>query len=86
MIEVTKPVARKTDVRIRDGGKARTLVVTIHRSYITIRPLGTQREETIDIEAAWAGAIKARVWRAKMEKAKAKASKRSAAPVLRRAA
>ena len=70
MIEVRKPVVRRTDVLIRDGGKARALIVTVHRNFITLRPYGTQREETIDLEAAYFGAIKARAWRARMEKAK----------------
>lgn len=72
MIEVTKPVTRKTAVSVRDGGKARQLVVTVHAEFITLRPLGTQREEIIHLEGAYFGAIKARVFRDKMVKAKAK--------------
>lgn len=73
-----KPVARVTPTVIRDGSKRRLLVVTIHPEYITLRPIGTRREETVSLEAMYFGAIKARVFREKMEKAKARKAKRGA--------
>lgn len=70
MIECTKPVARKSAVYVRDGGKPRQLVVTIHAEFITLRLLGSRREEVVGLEAAYQGAVKARVFRERMDKAK----------------
>ena len=67
-----QPVTRKSSVLIRDGGKARPLVVSLHAEFITLRLLGTRREETIHLEGAYFSAVKARVFRERMIKAKAK--------------
>ena len=77
MTELDKPVTRKTGVLVRDGGRARQLVITVHREFITLRPLGTRREEIISLEAAYFGAIKGRVFREKMLKAKARTERKS---------
>ena len=77
MIELDKPVTRKTAVVVRDGGRSRQLVVTLHRTFITLRPLGTRREEVVNLEAAYFGAIKARVFRDKMVKAKARIERKA---------
>lgn len=72
MIEVRKPVTRKTAVHVRDGGKVRPLVVTVHAEFLTLRLLGTRREETVCLEGAYHAAIKGRLFREKMVKAKAR--------------
>ena len=66
----SRPVVRKSAVLIRDGGKARELVVTVYPEFITLRLLGTRREEVVHLESAYFGAIKARVFKDKMERAK----------------
>lgn len=64
-------VTRRTQTMIRDGGKARPLVVTIHTEFIELRLLGTRRAaETVMLEHVYHAAVKGRVFRAKMEKAK----------------
>lgn len=77
MIEVNTPVTRKSAVLVRDGGKARPLVITVHKEFITLRLLGKRQEEIIHLEGAYFGAIKARVWREKMVKAKARVERKS---------
>ncbi len=72
MIEVNKPVVRKTAVYVRDGGKPRALVITVHAEFITRRLHGTRREETVSLEGAFHAAIKGRLFREKMIKAKAR--------------
>jgi hypothetical protein len=71
---LTKPVARKTGVEIRDGSRARMLVVTLHDQDISLRLAGRRQEEVINLEHAYFGAIKARVFRDKMMKTQTKAS------------
>lgn len=78
MIEVRKPVTRKTAVYVRDGGKPRALVVTLHAEYITLRLHGTRREETVGLEGAYHAAIKGRLFREKMERAKTRKSRAEA--------
>lgn len=72
MTPCTKPVTRLSAVLVRDGGRRRPLVVTLHGSFIELRPFGTRRAETVDLEAVYFGAIKARVFRDRMAKAKAR--------------
>lgn len=76
MTSCTKPVTRRSAVLIRDGSKPRELVVTLHAEYITLRLLGTRREETYGLEALYHAAVKGRVFRQRMEKAKDKKQKR----------
>lgn len=62
MITITKAVSRKTSGTVRDGSKRRPLVITIHPGdTLTLRPLGTRREEVIDIYAAYDWQMKRRV-------------------------
>jgi hypothetical protein len=71
----TKPVARLTSVALRDGGKRRLLVVTLHSTFLELRLQGTRRTEIVDLEASYFGAVKARVFSERMAKAKARAAK-----------
>jgi hypothetical protein len=64
------PVVRKSSVLIRNGSKPREVVVTLHAEFITLRLLGTRKEETISLEHAWYQAVKARVFSERMTKAK----------------
>lgn len=74
-------VTRRTQVLIRDGGKARPVVVTLHPGFIELRLLGTRRAETVVYENVYHAAVKGRVFRAKMEKAKTRAAtKRASKP------
>jgi hypothetical protein len=71
---LNRPVARKTGTEIRDGSKARALIVTLHDEFLTLRLAGRRQEEVINLEHAYFGAIKARVFRDKMVRAQAKAA------------
>lgn len=78
------PVVRKSSVMIRDGGKARELIVTLHPQFLTLRLLGKRTEETIDLESAYFGAIKARVFKDKMLKGKARKERAELSKTLRK--
>src|SRR5881392_2897987 len=58
----SRTVVRKTACRVRDGGRARELVVTLNPEFLTLRLHGTRREETVSYEGAFFGAIKSRVF------------------------
>lgn len=75
MTPCTKPVTRLSAVHVRDGGKPRALVVTLHAEYIELRLKGTKRVEVVGLEGAYFGAVKARVFRDKMVKAKERKAK-----------
>jgi len=66
----SRTVVRKTACRVRDGGRARELVVTLYPEFLTLRLHGTRREEAVSYEGAFFGAIKSRVFRERMERAK----------------
>lgn len=57
--KLTRPVARETQVMVRDGGRARALVVTIEGQFMTLRLKGRRAVEVVDLETAYFGAIKA---------------------------
>lgn len=71
----SKPVTRLTQVLIRDGGAAKQLVVTLEGSTLSMRLHGRRQVETISLEHAYFGAIKARAFNEKMVKAKARKEK-----------
>lgn len=75
MTPCTKPVTRLLSVSVRDGGKRRLLVATLHSTFLELRLHGTRRTETVDLEHAYFAAIKGRVFRDKMMKAKARKTK-----------
>ena len=55
-----KPTIRETSATTFDRGE-RNLIVTVHLSFIKIRPKGLKSEEVIDIAAIYEHAVKARV-------------------------
>lgn len=78
-----KKISRKSEHdSIRDGGKPRQVVITIYPGNINngatigLRLSKTRREEFISIETAYYYAVKLRVFKARMEKGKAKAVKK----------
>ena len=76
MTPSTKPTTRETSAAIRDSGKLRPVIVTIHHGTITMRLKGTRRAEHLDVASAFNRAIKDRVWVERMAKAKERAAKR----------
>lgn len=78
MTPCRKPVTRLSAVQIRDGGKPRLLVVTLHAEFIELRLKGRQTSEIIGLEGAYFSAVKARVFRDKMIKAKERKAKQEA--------
>lgn len=75
---LTKPVKRETQVLIRDGGSARPLIVRLEGSFLVLKLKGRRAEEVVDLETAYFGAIKARTFKAKMDKAKERAARKRA--------
>ena len=81
--KLTKAVRRVSlNDQVRDRSKYRPLIVTIYPGspkdggYIGIRMQGTRREETILLDTVYYQAIRGRVFREKMEKAKTKKRKK----------
>lgn len=73
MTPLTKPVRRRTENMIRDGGKRRNLIVTLYPGgVIGLRPSKTRREEVLSVEAAYDLAVKQRVAKERVEKKKAR--------------
>lgn len=73
MTPLRKPVTRLTEITIRDGSKRRRLVATLAPGDILLlRPSGTRRQETVDLEACYALAVRQRVNAERMDKARAK--------------
>ena len=71
MTDLHKPIKRRTDATVRDGGKARRIVVTLYPgNTIGLRQEKTRREELISIEAAYSLAVKMRVAKEQAEKRK----------------
>ena len=69
MTDTTKPVKRRTIAMVRDQGRMRPLVVTIHpNGTLSLRPERTRREETVTLEAIYSMAVKARVALERAEK------------------
>jgi hypothetical protein len=76
MTELLKPVTRRSEAIIRDGGKRRRIVVTLYpNDTIGFRPERTQREEIVTIDAAWSLAVKQRVAAERRDKIAAKKAK-----------
>ena len=76
MTPLTKPVRRKTNEYRRDRSKLRAIIVSIYPAgYMGLRLEGTQREETIPIQAAYERAVKMRLAAEDQEKLKRKADK-----------
>lgn len=72
MTQVLKPVTRET--LSRDRG--RNLIVTLHPTYLEVRPKGTRRRYTLTYEACMWQAIRREVDEMRREKAKARKARR----------
>lgn len=78
MTALTRPVTRRSEAIVRDGGKRRALIVTLNANdTLTLRPHGTRRPETITFEACYGLAVKQRVAQERREKAAAKKARKS---------
>ena len=71
-----KPVSRETSAYVRDRGM-RPIIATIHHGVLMLRAKGLRTEETLDIGSLYFQAVKARVFREKMEKAKERKARRT---------
>lgn len=78
-------VTRRTQILVRDGGRPRPVVVTIHAEYLELRLLGTRRAETMSLEGLYQTAIKGRVFRERMDKAKERKARKELNKPRRRA-
>ena len=75
--ELSKPVRRRTDTLIRDGGSPRALVVTVYPGgFFGLRLARRRREETIDFASVWSLAVKQRVAAERAEKAALRKARR----------
>lgn len=74
----TKPTTRETSAYVRERGKLRPLVVTVHGSLLELRPKGLRTREVVDLSSCYFNAVKARVAREKFERLKARKEKRRA--------
>lgn len=72
-----KPVVRETSAFVRDRG-LRPIIATIHHGTLILRAKGLRSEETLDLGSLYHYAVKNRVWRENMDKAKVRAAKRPA--------
>ena len=82
----SKPVTRLTQVLVKDGGRPLQLVVTLEGKSLSLRLHGRRQSETIDLESAYFGAIRARQQQAKRVKllaAKEKKERTAAGRALR---
>ena len=72
-----KPVTRETSAYVRDRGM-RPIIATIEHGMLKLRAKGLRTEEVLDIGSLYFQAVKARVFREKMDKAKERAARRKA--------
>lgn len=70
-----KPTTRETSAFVRERG-LRPLVVTIHHGLIELRPKGLRSRETLDLASVYNYAVRSRIFRDKMEKAKERKARR----------
>lgn len=64
-----KPVHRETEATVRDGSKARPIIVSLlPGDVISLRPKGTQRAELIAAATVWMYALRLRVAAQQAEK------------------
>lgn len=74
---LTKPVARQTAIEIKDGGKPRTLIVTLrpgNPAFMEMRLFGRRQVETVDLSNLYFSTIRNRKWYADMERRKVRAA------------
>lgn len=72
----TKPVTRESSAFVRERG-LRPVMVTIHGTFISLRPKGLRSAELLDIGAAWSLAVKQRVLRERAERKAARKARRA---------
>lgn len=72
-----KPVTRETSAYVRDRGM-RPIIATIEHGMLKLRAKGLRTEEVLDIGSLYFQAVKARVFREKMDKAKERAARKRA--------
>jgi hypothetical protein len=76
--ELRKPVRRRTDTLVRDGGRPRPLVVAMYPGgYFGLRLARRRREETIDFASVYSLAVKQRVAQEQADKAAARKAAKS---------
>lgn len=73
-----KSVTRLTHALVRDGGPQRRVVVTLHADFIELRLHGTRRKETLSLDGLYQSAVKGRVFKEKMDKAKERKARKEA--------
>lgn len=71
------PVTRETTAYVRDKGM-RAVIVTITHGLLELRAKGLRQRETVDIGWLYQHAVKARVWREKMDRAKERVARKRA--------
>jgi hypothetical protein len=76
MTKADKPVSRESYSIVRERGKLREVVVTIHPTWIGLRLKGTRKVFQLDINAAYNRAAWAEAEKARAEKKAAKALKK----------
>jgi len=81
MTRIERVVRRETDASVRDGGRARPLLVELHPRHIELRRKGTRRRLLVAYEAVYDLASKmlaraAAAERLELRKAKRKGGKR----------
>ncbi len=78
MTKADKPVKRETYSRVRERGRTREIVVTIHSTWLELRLKGTRKSFQLDVEAAYHAAAKIEANRTRTEKLAAKKKKPAA--------
>lgn len=74
--QLNKKVTRRSNELKRDRSKMRRIIVSIHPAgFVGLRLEKCRTEETISISALYDIAVKSRVFKERMEKAKAKGGK-----------
>jgi len=69
MTPLKKSVRRMTSVIVRDRGKNRQIVVTLHPpGVIGLRLAGTRTEEILGVDQAWSIAVKQRIAKERRDK------------------
>lgn len=74
---ITSPVSRETPAYVRDKG-LRAVIVTISGGLIELRAKGLRQREVVDVASLYQQAVKNRVWRERMEKAKDRKARKAA--------
>jgi hypothetical protein len=71
----TSPVTRETPARVRDKG-SRAIIARIEGELLILRAKGLRSNETLHLGALYEQAVKARVFKARMDKAKSRRARK----------